>query len=144
MAFNTIYDIAGSAMRAQTVRLNTVASNMANANSASGTEEGAYRALKPVFSTIYQSLETTASSGQRMAGASVGIAGVTESDRAVEQRYEPGSPLADDNGYVYYSNVNVVEEMADMMSASRTFQTSVDVITRVNSMQQGLLRLGQS
>ena len=144
MAFNTIYDIAGSAMRAQTVRLNTVASNMANVNSASATEEGAYRALKPVFSTIYQSLEATTDSGRRLAGASVGIAGVAESDQAVERRYEPGSPLADENGYVYYSNVNVVEEMADMMSASRAFQTSVDVITRVNSMQQSLLQLGQS
>lgn len=144
MAFNTIYDIAGSAMQAQTVRLNTVASNMANVNSASGTEEGAYRALKPVFMTIYQSLESTTDNGRHLAGASVGIAGITESDRAVERRYEPGSPLADDNGYVYYSNVNVVEEMADMMSASRAFQTSVDVITRVNSMQQSLLRLGQS
>ncbi|GAA3560918.1 MULTISPECIES: flagellar basal body rod protein FlgC [Marinobacter] len=145
MAFHNIYDIAGSAMRAQSVRLNTVASNLANANSAAGSEEDAFRAIKPVFASLYQSLETRSPvTSQRLAAASVGIAGVTESDRAIERRHEPGSPIADGDGYVYYSNVNVVEEMADMMSASRNFQTSVDMVSRVNSMQQGLLRLGQS
>jgi flagellar basal-body rod protein FlgC len=144
VAFNNIYDIAGSAMRAQTVRLNTVASNLANANSAAGTEEEAFRAVKPVFNSVYQTLEASATNGKRLASATVGIAGIVESDRSVDRRYEPGSPIADQDGYVYYSNVNVVEEMADMMSASRTFQTSVDVIGRVNSMQQGLLQLGQS
>lgn len=144
MAFQNIYDIAGSAMRAQTVRLNTVASNLANADSAAATEEGAFRSLKPVFASVFQRVGAgDGLSGQRMAGASVSVAGVVESNRAVERRYEPGSPLANEEGYVFYSNVNVVEEMADMMSASRTFQTSVDVISRVNSMQQGLLRLGQ-
>lgn|SRR5690554_3037590 len=145
MAFNNIYDIAGSAMRAQTVRLNTVSSNMANANSAASSEDEAFRAIKPIFASIYQSMDSARStSGQRMAAATVGIAGIAETDRAIERRHEPGSPIADEDGYVYYSNVNVVEEMADMMSASRTFQSSVDVITRVNSMQQGLLRIGQS
>ena len=69
--------------------------------------------------------------------------GVTESNRTVEQRYEPNNPLANDDGYVFYSNVNVLEEMADMMSASRSYQTSVDVMSRVNSMQQSILKLGQ-
>jgi flagellar basal-body rod protein FlgC len=145
MAFNSIYDIAGSAMRAQSVRLNTVASNLANADSAAGSEETAFRALKPVFATVYHTTDINAGMiGKRLAGASVNVAGVVQSDRANERRHEPGSQLADAEGYVYYSNVNVVEEMADMMSASRTFQTSVDVISRVNSMQQGLLQLGQS
>lgn len=145
MAFQSIYTIAGSAMQAQSVRLNTVASNMANANSAAATEGQAFRAIKPVFQTIYQRLDGQGRHlGPDLNGAAVGIAGMTESTRSIDRRYEPGSPLADDEGYVYYSNVNVVEEMADMMSASRTFQSSVDVITRVNSMQQGLLRLGQS
>ncbi len=145
MAFNSIYDIAGSAMRAQTVRLNTVASNLANANSAAGTEEQAFRAIKPIFASIYQHMDGQSSTtGKRLMSAGVGITGIAQTDRAVERRYEPDSPIANDEGYVYYSNVNVVEEMADMMSASRTFQTSVDVITRVNSMQQGLLQLGRS
>jgi len=144
MAFNSIYDIAGSAMRAQSVRLNTIASNLANADSAASSEDQAFRAIKPVFSTIYQALDTSGGlTAKRLASANVTVAGIVQSDRAIDRRLEPGSPLADADGYVYYSNVNVVEEMADMMSASRTFQTSVDVITRVNSMQQGLLRLGQ-
>jgi|LSQX01.3.fsa_nt_gb flagellar basal-body rod protein FlgC len=144
MAFYSIYDIAGSAMRAQSVRLNTIASNLANADSAASSEAEAFRAIKPVFSTVYQALDTSGGvSAKRLGSASVAINGIVRSDRTIDRRLEPGSPLADAEGYVYYSNVNVVEEMADMMSASRAFQTSVDVISRVNSMQQGLLRLGQ-
>ncbi|MGL4715338.1 MAG: lateral flagellar basal body rod protein FlgCL [Aeromonas sp.] len=139
MSFSAIYDIAGSAMRAQTVRLDTVASNLANVDSAAGSEAGAFRAIKPVFSTLYQRVQDA----QGLAAAQVQIAGVAQSDRTIEKRMEPTNPLADDDGYVYYSNVNVVEEMADMMSASRGFETSVEVINRINSMQQGLLRLGQ-
>lgn len=144
MSFNLIYDIAGSAMRSQTVRLNTIASNLANANSASATEEGAYKGLKPVFTSIYERLDVDGGLTRgKVAGAKVGILDVVASDRPVDQRYEPGNPLANKDGYVYYSNVNMMEEMADMMSASRSFQTSVEVMGRVNSMQQGLLRLGQ-
>ncbi|EKE73974.1 flagellar basal body rod protein FlgC [Gallaecimonas xiamenensis] len=145
MAFNSIYDIAGSAMRAQTVRLNTVASNLANADSAAGSEAQAYRAIKPVFATLYQSMDVDGgASGAHLASANVRIADLVQSDRTIEKRFEPGNPIADGEGFVYYGNVNVVEEMADMMSASRTFQTAADVITRTNSMQQSLLRLGQA
>ncbi len=140
MAFNSIYTIAGSAMQAQTVRLNTVASNMANADTVAGSQDQAFRAIKPVFSSIYRSL----AGGEGLAGADVQIAGLVQSDRSIERRHEPGNPLADAEGYVYYSNVNVVEEYADMMSAARSFQTAVDVVARANSMQQGLLRLGQA
>ncbi|MFC3913461.1 lateral flagellar basal body rod protein FlgCL [Pseudaeromonas sharmana] len=139
MAFNRIYDIAGSAMRAQTVRLDTVASNLANADSVSGSEETAFRAIKPVFATLYQRVQEA----DGMASAQVQIAGVTQSDRPVQKRLEPDNPLADGDGYVYTANVNPVEEMADMMSASRSFETSVEVMNRIGSMQQGLLRLGQ-
>ncbi len=139
MAFNRIYDIAGSAMRAQTVRLDTVASNLANADSVAGSEETAFRAIKPVFATLYQRVQEADS----MASAQVQIAGVTQSDRPVQKRLEPDNPLADGDGYVYTANVNPVEEMADMMSASRSFETSVEVMNRIGSMQQGLLRLGQ-
>lgn len=139
MSFNRIYDIAGSAMRAQTVRLDTVASNLANADSVSGSEETAFRALKPVFSTVYQHVQEA----DAVASANVQIAGVVQSDREVQRRLEPDNPLADQDGYVYQANVNPVEEMADMMSASRSFETSVEVMNRIGSMQQGLLRLGQ-
>lgn len=140
MSFNRIYDIAGSAMRAQTVRLDTVASNLANVDAAAGTEAGAYRAIKPVFATEYQRVEAAGG----LAAATVNIAGVVQSSRSVERRYEPDNPLADANGHVFYSNVNTVDEMADMMSASRSFETAVNVMNRIGSMQQGLLRLGQS
>ncbi|MFM5615642.1 lateral flagellar basal body rod protein FlgCL [Aeromonas veronii] len=139
MSFNKIYDIAGSAMRAQTVRLDSVASNLANVDSAAASEDAAFRAIKPVFSTLYQKIQDTDGLG----AASVQVAGIVQSDRQVEKRLEPTNPMADQDGFVYYSNVNVVEEMADMMSASRGFETSVEVINRINSMQQGLLRLGQ-
>jgi flagellar basal-body rod protein FlgC len=139
MSFNKIYDIAGSAMRAQTVRLDTVASNLANVDSAAASEDTAFRAIKPVFSTLYQKIQDADGLGS----ASVNVAGIVQSDRQVEKRLEPTNPMADEDGFVYYSNVNVVEEMADMMSASRGFETSVEVINRINSMQQGLLRLGQ-
>ncbi|MDX3774326.1 flagellar basal body rod protein FlgC [Chromatiaceae bacterium AAb-1] len=138
MSFSAIYDVSGSAMRAQVMRLDTIASNLANANTASPTEAGAYRALKPVFAALYsQTAEKQSLSAQ------VQMLGVTSSDRTVEQRYEPNNPLANQDGYVFYSNVNVLDEMADMMAASRSYQTSVEVMGRVASMQQSILRLGQ-
>ena len=138
MSFTTIYDIGGSAMRAQVMRLDTVASNLANADTAASSEAEAYRAIKPVFSALY-----TQDFDNRSMSAEVQTLGVVQSDRAVESRYEPNSPLADADGYVFYSNVNPVAEMADMMSASRAFQTSVEVMGRVSAMQQSLLKLGQ-
>ncbi|MCS4308925.1 flagellar basal-body rod protein FlgC [Rheinheimera pacifica] len=137
MSFNSIYDVSGSAMRAQVMRLDTIASNLANADTASATETGAFRALKPVFAALYKQTADSQS-----LSAEVQMLGVTTSSRPVEQRYEPNNPLANQDGYVFYSNVNVLEEMADMMSASRSYQTSVEVMGRVSSMQQSVLRLG--
>lgn len=138
MSFSAIYDIGGSAMQAQVMRLDTVASNLANADTAASSEAEAYKAIKPVFSALYsQSFDEASLSAQ------VQTLGVVQSDCTVESRYEPNSPLANADGYVFYSNVNPVAEMADMMSASRAFQTSVEVMNRVSSMQQSLLKLGQ-
>lgn len=131
MSFKGIAQIAGSAMQAQTVRLNTVASNLANAGTA-GTEATAYRARKPVFAAIYES-----------EGARVQVLDVITSQDEPVARHEPGHPLADDKGMVFYSNVNAVEEMTDMMAASRAFSTSVDMLARINGLQQELLRMGQ-
>ncbi|ELR67072.1 Flagellar basal-body rod protein FlgC [Photobacterium marinum] len=137
MSFSTIYDIAGSAMTAQTVRLNTVASNLANADVVSGSEKTGYRAKRPVFSTVMVDLNSPA------AGSKVQIDDVVDSDEPLRRRYEPNHPQANGEGYVYYSTVNVVEEMADMMAASRSFETNVDVMSRARSMQQSILRLGK-
>ncbi|WP_299009412.1 flagellar basal body rod protein FlgC [uncultured Shewanella sp.] len=136
MSFGEIYQIAGAGMNAQTIRLNTVASNLANAGAAAQNPNDAYRALKPVFSTIYNQVEGQVTSAQ------VDVAAIVETDAPLDMRYEPDHPFANEQGYVAYSNVNTVDEMADMMAASRAFETSVEVMNRARSMQQGLLQLG--
>ncbi|EMH4164226.1 flagellar basal body rod protein FlgC [Pluralibacter gergoviae] len=141
MAFSDIYRVSGSAMTAQTVRLNTIASNLANAETAADSEQGVYKARRPVFAAVYQNNELMQQ--RALTGARIQVMDVVESGRAVE-RYEPNNPLADDRGYVFYPDVNVVEEMADMMSATRNFETSVEVLNSVKSMQQSLLRLGEA
>ncbi|MGU3415847.1 flagellar basal body rod protein FlgC [Enterobacteriaceae bacterium C23F] len=140
MAFTDIYRVSGSAMTAQTVRLNTIASNMANAETAAASEDGVYKARRPVFAAVYGNDELM--NNRALTGARVQVMDVVESGNAV-QRYEPHNPMANDDGYVFYPDVNVVEEMADMMSASRSFETNVDVLNSVKSMQQSLLRLGE-
>jgi flagellar basal-body rod protein FlgC len=132
MGFKQITEIAGSAMSAQTVRMNTIASNLANAGTA-GTAEHAYHARKPVFASILDGV-----------GARVQVLDVLPSQDPLEQRYEPGNPLADASGMVFYSNVNPVEEMADMLSATRSYSTNVEVMTRINGMQQQILKMGES
>ncbi len=147
---NRIFDIAGSAMTAQSVRLNTVASNLANAQSAASSVDQVYRARQPVFHAIQQQALTEQQGGwpawmdeNAGAGAGVRVAGIVESDAPLERRYEPGHPLADGEGYVYYPNVNVVEQMTDMISASRSFQVNVELMQSAKTMAQRLLTLGQ-
>ncbi|NOI57123.1 flagellar basal body rod protein FlgC [Vibrio coralliilyticus] len=142
MSFTDIYSIAGSAMNAQTVRLNTVASNLANADAVSANPDDAYKALKPVFATVYSKTQLSASK-ESYPNAEVIIVDVVQSAGQAEKRFEPSNPLANDEGYVYYPDIDVVSEMADMMSATRSFETNVEVLSNVKSMQQGLLRLGQ-
>lgn len=138
MSFNQIYDIAGSSLAAQSLRLNTVASNLANADSAAASAVQAYRAVKPVFRAVYEQMNQV---GQ-VPSASVEVAAVVNTDAPVEMRYEPNHPYADEKGFVAYSNVNPVAEMADMMAATQSFEASVNVMNRARSMQQGLLQLG--
>ncbi|VBI22147.1 flagellar basal body rod protein FlgC [Burkholderia pseudomallei] len=138
MSFKDIAQIAGSAMSAQTVRLNTIASNLANADSASGTEDATYRARKPVFASIFQ---LDAQGEPR--GAAVQVLDVVKSTEPLRKVHQPGHPLADAEGNVLYPNVNPVEEMTDMLSASRAYSTNVEVLGRINGMQLELLKLGQ-
>lgn len=137
MPFRNIAQIAGSAMTAQSTRLNTIASNLANAQSASGVETQAYRARKPVFAAVMQD---GAAGG---AGASVQVLDVVQSTEPLRKVYEPDHPLANEEGIVFYPNVNPVAEMTDMMAASRAFETNVEVLGRVKAMQQSLLKLGE-
>ena len=139
MSFKNISEIAGSAMAAQTVRLNTIASNLANADSVAGTEADTYRARKPVFAAVMnEGLDNQGSAGGR-----VQVVDVVESAEALRKVYDPGHPMANADGMVFYPNVNQVAEMTDMMSASRAFETNVEVLGRIRTMQQSLLKLGE-
>ena len=146
MSINSIFDIAGSAMSAQSVRLNTTASNLANAQAASSNSEQIYKARHPIFSAVQYSVMTGNDFIPPMnSEASVGVKidGIVESEAPLERRYEPQHPKADKDGYVFYPNVNVVEEMADMISASRSFQVNVEMMNSAKTMMRGLLSLGQ-
>lgn len=133
-----VFDIAGSGMAAQSVRLNTVASNLANANSVSGDAATVYKARHPVFEAV------RAAMGSDPTGAAVRVRGIVEAETPALARYEPGNPLADPNGYVYAPNINTVEEMVDMISASRSYQNNVEVMNTSKEMLLSTLRLGQS
>ena len=137
MGLFSIFDIAGSAMSAQTLRLNTVASNMANAEVVSGTEAGAYHARQPVFAAVLQEI------GRGNASVPVKITGVVESDAPVNREYSPQHPEADADGYIYMSNVNMIEEMANMISASRSYQSNVEVANTSKQLLLDTLRMGQ-
>lgn len=147
MSLLNVFDIAGSGMSAQSVRLNTTASNLANAESVAPPGQPTYRSRHPVFAA---ELETAAgghlplpTEGDAGPGSNVQVLGVVESDKPFNMRYEPDHPYADDNGYVAYPNVNAVEEMANMISASRSFQINVEMMTTTRTLAERLLSMGQ-
>lgn len=119
MSLNNVINIAGTGMNAQSIRLNTTASNLANAQSVSSSVEDTYRARKPVFEVLqsqFQDRDLMAPVDmEHDVGKGVHVAGIVEKDDPLDIRFEPTHPMADENGYVYYPNVNVVEEMADMI-----------------------------
>jgi flagellar basal-body rod protein FlgC len=135
------FDIAGSGMAAQTVRLNTTASNLANAESVSGDPAQVYKARHPIFEAVKANLAAAGESPD--ANAAVRVRGIYESPAAPTARYEPGNPLADAKGYVYAPAVNVVEEMVNMISASRSYQNNVEVMNTSKELLLATLRLGQ-
>jgi flagellar basal-body rod protein FlgC len=147
MSLASVFNIAGTGMSAQSTRLNTISSNIANAETVSSSIEQTYRARHPVFATMFQqSLNGDRGSlfaDQDQAGSGVQVLGIVEDQSSLTPRYEPTHPAADENGYVYYPNVNVVEEMADMISASRAFQTNVEMMNTAKQMMQRVLTLGQ-
>ena len=130
-----IFDVAGSAMNAQSVRLSTVASNLANADSISGNPDAVFRAKQPVFSA--QAV------GGDPALAGVQVTQVTESTAAPLKRYEPGHPLADAQGYVYAPDIDPVAQMVDMISASRSYQADVEVLNTAKELANATLMLGK-
>lgn len=147
MSLTNVFNIAGSGMSAQSTRLNTISSNIANAETVSSSVDQTYRARHPVFATMLQQAKGNESQSlfadQHQAGVGVQVLGVVEDQSELQARYEPDHPAANAEGYVYYPNVNVVEEMADMISASRSFQTNAELMNTAKTMLQKVLTLGQ-
>ncbi|MCA3219408.1 MAG: flagellar basal body rod protein FlgC [Burkholderiales bacterium] len=134
MSLFKIFNVSGSAVSAQSQRLNVVSSNLANAESVAGPDGKPYKARQVLFQT--QMMDA----GQSAAG--VRVASVVEDNAEPRKLHDPGHPLADEAGYVTMTNVNVVEEMVNMISASRSYQTNVDVMNTAKSMLQKTLQLG--
>ncbi len=133
MSLFNIFNVSGSAMSAQAQRLNTVASNLANADSASSATGQAYRAKQVVFEAVQ-----TAGGG-----TGVKVQQVIDDPSPLKQVYDPKHPLADDKGYVSMPNVNVVDEMVNMLSASRSYQTNVETMNAAKALLMKTLTLGQ-
>jgi flagellar basal-body rod protein FlgC len=135
-----VFEIAGSGLSAQSVRLNTVASNLANADSVSGDPASVYKARHPVFQAVHAAL----SAGKAyQGGAAVRVTGIAENNAPATVRHDPGNPLADTQGNVYAPNVNVIEEMTDMISASRAYQNDIEVMSTAKDLMTQTLKLGQ-
>jgi len=130
-----IFDVAGSAMNAQSVRLSTVASNLANADSVSGDPNAVYQPKHPLFTT------------QAVAGdpalSGVRVTEVVDSTAAPLKRYEPGHPLADADGYVYAPDIDPVAQMVDLISASRSYQANVEVFNTAKELATATLNMGK-
>ena len=133
MAFDKIFGIAGSALNAQTARMNATASNLANAGAVASSEAGAFRAKRVTFKTI---MEQQSNSPDFNKGG-VKVAGITDDPKPISRMSDPGNPSADKDGYVYLANVNEMTEMVEMMAAARSYQNNVEV---VNTTRQMLMR----
>lgn len=141
MSLYDIFDISASAMSAQSIRLNTTASNMANADSVASSAGETYKARHPVFQAVMKGVSNSSLSAPQSAG--VNVVGIVESQAEAVARYQPDNPIADENGFVYAPNINIVEEMANMISASRSYQSNVQVATTAKTLLSKTLALGQ-
>jgi len=138
MSMLRIFDVAGSAVSAQSQRLNVVASNLANADTVAGPDGTAYKARQVVFQTALMG-----QGAQRNGTAGVRVSTISEDQSAGRRVHDPKHPSADADGYVTYSNVNPVEEMVNMMSASRSYQNNVEVMSTARSLLLKTLQVGQ-
>ena len=137
MSLFSVMDTAGTAMNAQSVRLNVTASNLANAGSVSGDPDKVYRARQPIFSTFQKTL------ADESGVTGVKLNGIVESSAPLQMRYQPEHPEADENGNVYATNVNTVEEMVNMISASRAYKNNVEIINTTKDLLLQTLSLGR-
>ncbi|MEJ1298692.1 MAG: flagellar basal body rod protein FlgC [Candidatus Sedimenticola sp. (ex Thyasira tokunagai)] len=137
MSMFKVFDTAASGMSAQSMRLNLVSSNLANVDSISSSIGGTYRARHPVFAAILNQ--------QNPDDPAVGVQvkGVVESQAPLNMEFAPNNPMANEEGYIFRPNVNVVEEMANMISASRTYQSNVEVVNATKQLMSATLRMGE-
>ena len=137
MKIKNIFDIAGRAMAAQMVRLNTISSNLANAGATTGNPETVYKPLKPEFKTQYS--ENVKKNGI----STVNVSKVIELQKEPFKIFDPNHPLADGDGYIYKAPINVEEEMVDMMDASRQYQNNIEVVTTLKALTLKTINLGK-
>lgn len=137
MSLFKVFDVSGSALHAQTLRLNTTASNMANANTVSSSIDKTYRARHPVFAPMLGDFT------EQEQGVGVKVLGIVESNAPIKREYSPGHPQADDKGFISLPNVNVAEEMANMISASRSYQSNIELMNSAKQMMLRTISLGQ-
>jgi len=128
MNLTNVFNIAASGMNAQNIRLNTIASNVANSESVSSSLETTYKARRPIFASVLDGVKVSA---------------IVEDQSNLKAKYEPNHPMANDAGYVFYPNVNIVEEMADMIAAKRSFQTNAEIFNTAKHMVLQSLTLGK-
>ena len=137
MSMMKIFDISGSAVSSQSQRLNVVASNLANVDTVAGPDGKAYKAREVTFQTVLMGTP------DGVPGAGVKVAGVTENQSPGRKVHDPANPSADAEGYVTYSNVNAVDEMVNMISASRSYQNNIEVMNTAKTLLMKTLRMGQ-
>lgn len=130
-----IFDIAGSALAAQSVRMSTIASNLANADSIAGSPEAAYKPLEPVFQAVASPTDRNVTTVQ--------VKEVRQSEAAPVQRYQPDHPLADGNGYVYAPDIDPVAQMVNLISTSRNYQAGVEVLNTAKDLALATLNMGR-
>jgi len=140
MSLNTIFDIASSGMAAETQRLSTSAQNMTNANVEVGNPNDVYKPRYPIFQSVQEQANQWMGDNIK---AGVKVQGIYESDAPPSMRYEPNNPIADASGYVYTSNISTVEEMANMISASKSYQMDINMLNTTKQLMQKTLQLGQ-
>ena len=136
MGISNVFDVTGTALNVQSIHMDIIAQNMANVEVVSGSEESAFKARRPVFATMLSS------SFNQNSTNGVKVDGMSSSQAPVEKQRMPGNPMADEDGYVYLSNVNMVEEMAYMMQASRSYQANIEVLNTSKQLMIRTLSLG--
>ncbi|HXA36385.1 MAG TPA: flagellar basal body rod protein FlgC [Steroidobacteraceae bacterium] len=139
MSLFNVFNVAGSGLNAETIRLNTTASNLANAESVNGDPSKVYRARHPVFQSM---MDMNSFADAEGASSGVRVLGVVESTAPPLMRYQPDNPSANKDGYVFESNVNSIEEMTNMISANRTFATNVEAINTARDLLLKTLSMG--